>query len=244
MHELQLHEASSFVNLTYDNEHVPVSLEHRDFQLFMKRLRFARRPTKISYYMCGEYGDRTYRPHFHAILFGIGFSDKTYYQKSPAGHDLYTSKELHRYWTAGNATIGEVTFESAAYVARYVLKKQDKNKNERKGERIDADSGEIYEVKREYARMSLNPAIGKNWIKKFHNEVYPNDYVISRATKAKPPRYYDNYLKRTQPDLHETVTLQRKANALTRKDDNTPERLAVKEIVATAATALKKRNLE
>lgn len=246
MHELQLHDVSTFANLTLDEEHYQPSLDHRHFQLLMKRVRHARPGTQISYYMSGEYGEQYKRPHYHAILFGVNFPDQQYYGKSPSGHDLYTSKELDQLWQLGQCKIGQVTFESAAYVARYVMKKMngEKAKAENTYKRVDPDTGEEIEVQPEYSRMSLRPAIGKRWIEKYHPEVYPNDHVISRGHPAKPPRYYDLYLKRTQPQLHEEVTLRRKAEALTRSEDNTPERLEVKEAVTLAGLRLKKRNLE
>jgi len=244
MHELQLHNLNTFANLTIDDEHFKPSLDHKDFQLFMKRLRHARAPAKLSYYMSGEYGERFHRPHYHAILFGCAFPDQIYYGKSPSGHELYTSKELDELWQLGQCKIGQVTFESAAYVARYVMKKMNGEKAESHYKRVDPETGEEIQVTPEYSRMSLNPAIGKRWIEQYHPEVYPNDQVISRGHPAKPPRYYDLYLKRTQPELHEEVTLRRKAEASTRSEDNTPERLAVKEAVAIAGTKLKQRKME
>ncbi|AXH77065.1 MAG: replication initiator protein [Microviridae sp.] len=244
MHELQMHEFSSFVNLTYNDEHCPDGLKHEDFQKFMKRLRKARGVKSCSYYMAGEYGERTLRPHYHAILYGIRFPDRYYFQKSPSGFPLYRSPELERLWPLGNSTIGEVSFESVAYVARYIMKKQTLKGTPEGYDRINLETGERVTVAKEYARMSRNPAIGRKWIEKYNAEVYPNDYVVSRANKAKPPRYYDNYLKTTQPELHEQITLQRKAEASTRKEDNSPQRLADKEAVAIARTKLKSRQLE
>ena len=123
MFESQLHEKNSFITLTYSNEHLPFppSLDHRHFQLFMKRFR---KEFKLRYYMCGEYGDKFFRPHFHACLFGVDFKeDRVLVKRSPSGHDLYRSPTLERFWTFGQSAIGDLTFESAAYVARYVTKK-------------------------------------------------------------------------------------------------------------------------
>jgi len=243
MHELQMHDQSAFINLTYSQENYTPTLVHRHFQLFMKRLR-ERRHKKLSYYMSGEYGEQTLRPHYHAILFGTSFADRVYHSKSPSGFDLYRSDELDEIWGLGHATIGEVTFESAAYVARYVMKKQTAKGAPEGYDRINLETGETISVVAEYARMSRNPAIGKRWIEKNNAEVYPNDYVVSRAAQAKPPRYYDKYLKNTQPELAEAVALRRKTEALSRMKDNTPERLKVKEAVAIARLNLKKRTLE
>lgn len=244
MHELQMHDESAFANLTLDDEHWEPSLDHKHFQGFMKRLRHARPDAAISYYMSGEYGEKYGRPHYHAILFGVGFPDKTYYGKSPSGHHLYTSKELDALWQRGECKIGAVTFESAAYVARYVMKKLNGEKAESQYKRVDPATGEQIELKPEYSRMSLKPAIGRRWIEKYHPEVYPNDQVISRGHPAKPPRYYDLYLKTLEPELHAEVTLLREEKASTRKDDETPQRREAKEQVAIAGLKLKTRKLE
>jgi len=126
MHEAQLHDRNCFITLTYDEAHVPAgfSLRYRDFQLFMKKLRkFAGHP--VRFFMCGEYGGEHSRPHFHACLFGFDFPDKVQFKRVGGGAVIYRSSVLERLWLQGFSTIGAVTFESAAYVARYVMKKLD-----------------------------------------------------------------------------------------------------------------------
>jgi hypothetical protein len=125
VHEAQCHDENVFITLTYNPENLPpdCGLRKKDFQDFMKRLRKAFPNNKIRYYHCGEYGDNTNRPHYHAILHGINFSDWCYLFDSPSGQPIYTSTTLEKIWSKGFVTIGEVTFESAAYVARYVVKK-------------------------------------------------------------------------------------------------------------------------
>lgn len=123
MHEASLHDANSFVTLTYNDENLPHDggLVYRHFQLFMHRLR-KRVPSKIRFFMCGEYGENFGRPHFHACIFGLDFVDKTLWQVRN-GVKLYRSKKLESLWEFGYSSIGTVTFESAAYVARYIMKK-------------------------------------------------------------------------------------------------------------------------
>jgi len=126
IHEAQLHQNNCFITLTYDDEHLPkdLSLDHREFQLFFKRLRKANPHIKIRYYMAGEYGSTRGRPHFHACIFGYDFHDKKLFSRTSAGSLLYRSQELEKLWPYGYSTIGDVTFESAAYVARYIMQKQ------------------------------------------------------------------------------------------------------------------------
>uniref|UniRef100_UPI0040482461 rolling circle replication-associated protein n=1 Tax=Shewanella sp. TaxID=50422 RepID=UPI0040482461 len=129
VHEAQLHQDNCFITLTYNDDYLPENgtLVKRDFQLFMKRLR-KKYPHAVRYYQCGEYGSKTHRPHYHACLFGHDFKDKTLWQKGSDGTPLYISSSLQDLWSSdghsiGFSTIGTVTFQSAAYVARYIMKK-------------------------------------------------------------------------------------------------------------------------
>ena len=127
MHEAQMHEDNCFITLTFNPESLddrsnPWSLDVRDFQLFMKRLR-KKYGAGIRFYHCGEYGELNKRPHYHACIFGFDFPDKRLWKVTNSGHRLYISESLDELWPFGFCTIGNVTFESAAYVARYIMKK-------------------------------------------------------------------------------------------------------------------------
>lgn len=123
MHEASLYDRNCFITLTYDDDNLPAdrSLHYSHFQLFMKRLRKAH-GDGIRFYMCGEYGEKKGRPHYHACLFNFNFDDLTLWQER-RGTKLYRSKSLERLWPYGFSTVGGVTFQSAAYVARYIMKK-------------------------------------------------------------------------------------------------------------------------
>lgn len=132
VHEAQLHKNNCFITLTYDKAKLPerepglppadISLHYPDFQKFMKRLRF-KYGEGIRFYMCGEYGEKLGRPHFHACIFGHDFSDKKVWKKTDSGSIIYRSAELEELWPYGFSSVGDVNFESAAYVARYIMKK-------------------------------------------------------------------------------------------------------------------------
>lgn len=240
MHERSLHNKNCFITLTYSDEHLPeggsLVLEH--FQDFMKRLRRKISPEKISFYHCGEYGEELGRPHYHAIIFGYDFPDKTIapkkYQNSKQGDILYVSELLNERWGMGVCIIGNATFESAAYVARYITKKIN-------GEKKEAH----YRGKKpEYATMSRRPPIASKWFEKYENDVYPNDYIILRGRKMLPPKYYDRKYEITDEDNHSWVKKERKKRAIKNKDNNTPERLAVREKVKQAKTRSLKRRME
>lgn len=259
MHEASQHEYNVMVNLTYNDENLPEhnSLHHRDIQLFLKKLRKAATPLrglqartapllgrgKIAYYMCGEYGDENKRPHYHAAIFNLDFSDKTHWRKTETGHNLYRSPALEQLWGKGHAEIGTVTFESAAYIARYVMKKQTGKKAEEHYKRTDKETGEIYQLSPEYNHMSRRPGIGKGWLEKYKTDVYPHGYVIVNGRKATPPRAYEKWHEKTHPDEIEEVKLRKEAETEKRMEDNTRERLAVKEQVKAAQTRQLKRTL-
>lgn len=121
-----------FVTLTYDNFNLPIdddgpTLRKCDPQLFMKRLRWYFSSKRIRFFLCGEYGPRTFRPHYHVILFGLGlfdFGDCVVKKYNKLGQPLWVSETLSKIWPFGYHLIGAVTKESCDYVARYTLKKQ------------------------------------------------------------------------------------------------------------------------
>lgn len=131
--ELQDHNEAMFLTLTYNDEHLPLSpqgyptLVKRDVQLFLKRLRKHLGDLRIRYYLAGEYGSSTHRPHYHAIIYGIGlntFPDLVYRGCNKLGNPFYTSPTLEAIWSHGFITFSSVTWRTCNYVARYVLKKQ------------------------------------------------------------------------------------------------------------------------
>lgn len=246
MHEASLHTENCFITLTYSDEHLPSdrSLNVRDFQLFMKRLRKKYNDRAIRFYHCGEYGSRFGRPHYHALLFGFDFPDRQLFRVTSAGSRLYRSRDLESLWPFGFSTIGDVTFDSAAYVARYIMKKVTGDKAAEHYEWIDPDTGEIHQRKPEYTTMSRRPGIGKLWYDKYKHEVYPSDEVIVKGRAVKPPKYYDGLYEIEYPEDAERVKEARKRAAARRKQDNTTERLRVREKVKLAQISRLKRSLD
>lgn len=238
MHEASLHERNCFLTLTYNDENVPKRgvLEYPAFQKFMKRFRKFAAPVQPRFYMCGEYGPENWRPHYHACIFGFDFDDKTHWSRSPSGEALFRSASLERLWPYGFASIGSVTFESAAYVARYCVQKITGHNAKAHYARVDAD-GE-YSLPPEFNHMSLKPGIGSGWLSRFQSDVYPHDYVVVNGKECKPPKYYDRLFSRVDPDAMEDIKFDRDQLARSRFEDNTPERLAVKEIVQRARSSM------
>ena len=246
VHEASLHKENCFITLTYAPEHLPKdnSLHYRDFQLFMKRLRKRFPDFKIRFYMCGEYGENFGRPHFHACLFNWNFPDRKLFFTSKHGDKVYRSDTLEELWTFGLCSIGEVTFKSAAYVARYIMKKVTGKNAYAHYYEID-DDGVSRETPRtpEFTKMSLKPGIGAGWFDKFKFDVYPHDYVIVNGKKVKPPRYYDKKYALSDPFDYDELEFHRFSRAREKLHDNTPERLAVRKEVLEAKLSKLKRNL-
>lgn len=261
MHEAQMHSENSFITLTYNDENLPSGNSSCDrcvqshslansvcphtFSDFMKRLRKSIAPKRVRYYHCGEYGELYKRPHYHALLFGHDFADKKIFSEKNSIR-TYTSDDLSRLWTAGYSVIGNVTFESAAYVARYIMKKV-----------TGKNAKEYYEGRHpEYTTMSRRPGIGYSWFEKFQGDVFPHDRVIVRSFPSRPPRFYDDLLGRTDPSTLALLKIKREKNGehyvndvlsdgtRVRVSDSSSDRLFVKENCKKAQLLNLKRSLE
>jgi len=253
MHEAKMWPANCFVTLTYRDADLPDNgnLVYDDFQRFMKRLRKGyqgvgtdeKGDRPIRFYMAGEYGSKFGRPHFHACIFNFEFEDKRVYMRTPGGSMLYRSEKLERLWPHGFSSIGDVNFQSAAYVARYIMKKVTGNDAETHYSSVDKDTGEYTQKIPEFNRMSLKPGIGARWFEKYHEDVYPNDVVIVNGRRAKPPKYYDKLLRKVEPEEYEYVLHNREVAAIQRSDGETRQRLLAKETVMKAKIEKLKRVL-
>lgn len=246
MHEAALWKENSFITLTYRPEDLPRdgSLVKPHFQKFMKRLRKKIAPQRVRFYHCGEYGPKFQRPHYHACLFGYDFPDKVFWKQSPSGAPLYTSELLEQTWGLGFTSVGAVTFESAAYVARYVMKKVNGEKAQEHYWRTDPVTGESVQVEPEYTTMSRRPGIGYWWLQMYGHEVYPEDEVIVNGRQVRPPRYYDGLFEHDEPDVFRQVKRTRKNAAIENREENRSDRLRAKAKVAEARTNNMRRSFE
>lgn len=271
---------SCVVTLTYDQEHLPAdgALKHDDFQRFMKRLRIRRQRrtpagvpvAPIRYFMCGEYGGKTHRPHFHAVLFGEQFLD-SYYEQSRDGQVNRMSYELDELWSQpiapgepptkiGRATVDGFSFAGASYVAGYVAKKQGEAYPGPLRERVDRRTGEctIEAIQPEYRRMSTGrgPAEGETWeqapggLGKSYAlqpnklfEIYATDSIRISEWRFRPPRYYDTLLKSKHPDRARAIKSQRLEKAFDLAEDWSPERCDAAEKIALSALQSRRDSL-
>lgn len=201
VHEASLYDQNCFITLTYAEEHLPENgtLVLADFQKFMKRLRKKFHPQLIRFYGAGEYGEESNRPHYHACVFNCDFPDKKIW-KTTNDTPLYTSEILSALWPMGFATIGDVTFDSAAYVARYIMKKV-------LGPHAEYHYGDLLP---EFSVMSRRPGIASDWFKKYKSDLYPSDFITIKGRKQKAPKFYDQLLEKEDPELWKKIKYGRK----------------------------------
>lgn len=209
MLELPYHDQAWFVTLTYDDAHVPktytvdhdtgevlapaMTLRARDLQLFFKLLRRHFPNDKIRFFAAGEYGTNSLRPHYHAIIFGLHLDDLILYKRSVLGYNYFNSEALSRCWidgatgeSRGYVVAGDVSWDTCAYVARYILKKQ-------KG--ATADMYAKIGIEPEFSRMSRKPGIGRQYYED-HPEIWQYDKINVRTPSGGRSFSHPVYLRR------------------------------------------------
>lgn len=165
-HESTLHKNNSFLTLTYDNDNLPPSLVPDHLALFWKRLRH--QAPGVRYFACGEYGDNTRRPHYHALVFGADFLGGSY----RLGEGLYANDTVTKIWGKGQVAIAEVNMATCCYVAGYAVKKIG-----------DPDT---------FIRMSRQPGIGHDWLDKYEDDIRRTGTVVVEGREYPlPKRYFD-----------------------------------------------------
>lgn len=256
--ESKVHERNAFVTLTYDDEHLPPHrmLRKRDMTLFLKRLR-RRFGSGIRFFYVGEYGTRTYRPHYHVCLFGVDFDDKVHARKSQGGFDLYESKTLSELWGQGLATTQDLTPETAAYAARYCVKKRERaaaqakpdarrgyvKKEDRAGMCVDRVTGELYRFVPEFCQASLKPAIGIPFLEKFFQDVWNAQGVVMPDGHIAPiPTAFMNQIRKWREADYQEAKRRRRDQAFEYLPESMPRRLQDRATVARARLSLSKRD--
>ena len=184
------------------------SLHKRDVQLFHKRLREDKQVVEdgqaIRYFTAGEYGDKTLRPHYHSIEFGLEIPDLKVY-KVCDGYNLYTSEYLNEIWKMGHVIIGDCTWETCAYTARYIMKKQ-KGKEANEYLRLD--------IEPEFVLMSRKPGIGSAYFEEFGEELYhfrtvPIPTKTGAISISSTNKYFDGKLSASNPERFDEVKQKR-----------------------------------
>ena len=228
MLEMEKYDKNSFITLTYDDDSVPrswiehtdnytgevfktrsgdlLSLNKKNLQDFFKRLR-SHTSEPVRYFACGEYGESTFRPHYHFISFNYRPDDLVFYKRTPAGDSLYTSESLSKIWSYGNVIVADATYESACYVARYVMKKA-------KG--VDSGIYDLYGIDPEFVTMSRKPGIANDFYQKHKDtDLFVSNRIHISSENGgksfKPFRYFKKCYEQDYPgDLHYLTDNQKK----------------------------------
>lgn len=233
VHESICHQNNVFITLTYSDQNLPSDrkLHYDHFQKFMKRLRKEQheqfllsygfdnwrklgkegrkaelKRRAISYFVTGEYGDQTKRPHWHAIIFNWSPTDLQYLRTTDRGDRVYKSKQLDDLWGYNDFTqrpneIGDVTFESAGYVARYAAKK------------LVHGNDDAHDFKPISKKSSAN-AIGKRFLERFWTDIFNHGKVVlpDGRTIGTIPRYYEKWLAKNHPEAYRNYLIKTKAD--------------------------------
>jgi len=227
-----MHESSCFITLTYSDKYLPkdYSISIREVQLFMKRLRKSLGFIRVRFFLCGEYGEGNLRPHYHILLFGYDFPDRKLWRKTNRGDPVFRSETLEKIWPYGFSEIAMFSKDAAAYVARYVVKKH-------KGRSLSTDlyytrrhplSGKLCRVKPEFVIMSRKPGLGSSWLERYGCDVFPSDFLVHDGAKYPVPRFYEQLLSDRALSV---VKWKRKVRASRHAENQTPQRLAVRQEV-------------
>lgn len=243
--ESKMHVGSVFVTVTYNDESLPVdlSLNKKHLQNFNKQIR--KKFGSFRFYACGEYGENTFRPHYHQAIFGLGldsFSDLKKYKKTPQDFQLYTSETLTQLWGKGFVTISAFSAETAGYISQYVTKKITGEKSESHYRRFNSLTGEVFQIEPEFSLMSRRPGLGSDWYEKYKSDAFPSDFLVRNGKRISVPQYYRRKLEKTNSALHTELKSNRKMRAK-KSLDNTPDRLYARETCTIAKLKTKKRTL-
>lgn len=201
---------SYFLTLTYNNEHLPftydglMTLQPKDLQDFIKRLRRHKEPDIIRFFACGEYGDQSNRPHYHGIFFNLKIDDLEYYGQSN-GNPIFISDDISKIWKHGHVIIAPLNWSTAAYTARYCMKK------------VHGKNKQYYEavgIEPEFLRMSRRPGIAAQYFEQHYKKIYINDELIlsddSGGRRTKPPRYFDKKLEEVNEAWYKLIKERRR----------------------------------
>lgn len=248
-----MYESNCFLTLTYDDFSLPNygQLVKRDLQLFFKRLRKA--GYKFRYVACGEYGELRRRPHFHVALFGCDFSsDRIEYSSGIRGDKIYVSPTLATFWNKSKFpfghTIGSLTFESSAYIARYITKRVSGPGASPLPLATDPDTGEHVMPNPEF--LLCSKGIGRKWFQDyFMTDVFPHARVITaQGSPAPVPRFYKELLKDLGKDLALDMSFRAQQNFEKDSDkrifEDSPSRRDARTTYSRARTSVFKRDLK
>lgn len=210
-----------FITLTYDDQNLPRSkdvegnevftLFPRDLELFVKRLRKQQsyyHDNKIRFYAVGEYGTLHHRPHYHLIVFGLHLDDVKEAGKNKQGRMLHDSLTINDLWGNGLTEVDLMDWKSAAYCARYTVKKLGKLESD-----FYRNSGLIPE----FSRMSNKPGLASAFYDENADRIYSEDRVVIPVAggirTVKPSGYFDRLYDDVYPEQMKEIKANRQSVA-------------------------------
>lgn len=204
-----------FLTITYDDDHImdigsnvfSGTLEKKELSAFLKRLRrhceYHGISSGVRFYACGEYGSKTFRPHYHMILYGLDLKENDSmvpWVKSKSGFWTWRSPLLESIWKKGMIVVSPISWDTCAYTARYVMKKVGG---------LTADEYVANGVEPEFVLMSRRPGIGREYFDDNYEKIYECDEVFIKGAdggrKGKPPKYYDSLYEKISPDNYKKI---------------------------------------
>lgn len=241
LHEASLWKDSWFLTFTYSDDHLPSSgsISKREQQLLFKRLAKAAKAAGLlegpglRRLGNGEYGTRTQRAHYHAIVFGLALTDLRPWKKNERSEQMWTSAFLERVWGKGRVVVGHVTADSAGYVAGYTVR--DSAAKHSPYEVMNGVTGELVERVAPFRFMSRRPGIGAGFFDRYPQLMH-HDFAVLNGRKVPNPQYYRRRLEVLAPELAERLSAEREERALSpqAKRERRPARLAVRKECAEA----------
>lgn len=212
-----------FLTITYNDESImdvgsdifAGNLDKTELSAFLKRLRrhceYHELSDGIRFYACGEYGTKTFRPHYHVILYGLDLkkNDNLYpWIKSKSGYWTWRSPLLEKVWKKGYVVVSPISWDTCAYTARYVMKKVGGMTN---------DDYIAHGVEPEFVLMSRRPGIGREYFDDNYKTIYEYDEVFIKGPdggrKGKPPKYYDSLYEKVNPEHYKEIKETRRSIA-------------------------------
>lgn len=242
-HEAQLYDDNCIVTLTYEDKHLPEDGSIRKIVLskFVRSLRDANDGKLIRFMGCGEYGDQFRRPHYHVVLFNHTFADRVHWSTGPSGARQYTSPHLTKRWPYGLATFADFTPEGARYVGRYCTKKITGDRAADHYVQPHPVSGELHRVEPEFLLTSRRPGLGRAWVEKFYDDIYPSGHIMRDGSPAPIPRYYDKILKEAHSKKLKVRNRLKALELRKRKEAPTVDRRKARALIRDARMSLIKR---
>lgn len=216
--EAQLYTNNTFATLTFNDENLPPSLELRHLQLFYKKLRkeLAKQQRKLRHFSCGEYGDKTHRPHYHAILFGLHHEKDKHLIEG-----AWTTNDPKQHVPLGHVRLGPADIGGIHYIVGYEVKKLGQANHEEL-EHVDETTGEITALKPPFRTMSKKPGLGKTHAEE-HIHAWRTHAVLDGKTIA-TPRYLRNLWKKlATAEEQEQVTHEQHQRHITQNETRTRE---------------------